>query len=355
MTNKDRRSEDKRSSVRRRVDLGAALVERRKQKTDRRQADRRSARIILPEYNIPLDKNYIFKRIEIRDPYFSLEDLVLVNAHTMSAKVPVQHPLESEIEPITGAETGRHLAILGACATSMLSNPDKNYFLAVSAEMERVNVQISNPYSYLVGTARTSQVSDRKSMVEMELKTDRGELIYKMTTFYLILSENTFLRLYKKTKTDLRVVSRHSSNGNGLSEKELVKKRVNPFAQITPVVFHEYEKNNSLKASIDSVPAELCKGHFPFVPALPKAILASAIFNVAGELLKKICQSNSLRYYVKKASLRSQNLGFSGQRVLIEANYIKMREKDYYFHCKAHTNDKTLGDMWVVLSLVDND
>ena len=85
-----------------------------------------------------IDNNYILERIGVQPPYYALNDLELDEENgIMSAKVPVEQSSEMERSPITAAESGRHLAILGCCLMGVINTEGgKFYYLANSAVYE---------------------------------------------------------------------------------------------------------------------------------------------------------------------------------------------------------------------------
>src|SRR5688572_30011137 len=74
----------------------------------------------------------------VRPPYFAPED-VRANSTGVEAKGRVQQDPGRGPGPISGAEAGRHLAILGSCALARV-NPqvERHYYLASAAELERL-------------------------------------------------------------------------------------------------------------------------------------------------------------------------------------------------------------------------
>jgi len=152
----------------------------------------------------------IFERIEIRDPYYALDDVTLYSNGMVTAKIPVEQPLGMEIPPITAAEAARHLAILGSCAIALTANFDKekHFYLALKGDMKRIiyKEMLKKP-DYLYGVATVQAIDKRKALVTTELMTTKDEVIYKMDVEYYILTGRLFARQYQMFQQDLILYS----------------------------------------------------------------------------------------------------------------------------------------------------
>src|SRR5918995_197603 len=86
----------------------------------------------------PVSDDELFSRIEVCPPYFALTDVRRTDDGGVSAQVRICQSLGDEIGPVSAAETGRHLAILGSVAAAF-ANPSakRHFYLAFDAELRR--------------------------------------------------------------------------------------------------------------------------------------------------------------------------------------------------------------------------
>ncbi|MBD2387469.1 hypothetical protein [Cylindrospermum sp. FACHB-282] len=279
----------------------------------------------------------LFNLISVRPPYFALENLELNENGTLSADIPIQQPLGMEAAVISAAETGRHLAILGACCIAIFNpNQTKHYYLAHNAEF------ISNPYqpdseigNYVRGTAQGFLLNKRSAVAITSITNKLGITINSLKIYYHVIPEKVFIKIYKKFQTCTNF-----------------EMGINPYKKSLSLQSISIV-NNKLKASIGTVLSEDCTGHFPDFPAIPVAILANILIGATGYLLKNILQEKEFKYIVVKVLLRAENLAFSGEIVNLEVNYLYTNNNEYVFSCIAITDCmKQVGNLCITLSPV---
>jgi hypothetical protein len=259
----EKRRGDRRGAFRRRAERGPILIERRNGISDRRTTERRTPEPLLDgflKYN-PLSDE-IYKRIEVREPYFALKDMRVVDPHVLEAKIPVQQPLGREVSPIVAAEAGRHLAILGACAISLAKqNGERYYYLAYGAELERACMQTKGTeHSYLYAKAQPRVLSDRLSLAQCDLSTEDGTIVYKILVNYLMIPEKVFLKRYGKMKSEMRSSVRDFAPFDVKDQNAFVSLRKNPYNTNYPFQTMEVT-SNKLTASLGLIEKDKCKGH----------------------------------------------------------------------------------------------
>ncbi|NBV43133.1 hypothetical protein EBR96_10270, partial [bacterium] len=127
-------------------------------------------------------------------PYFALRDIQALGNNTITAKVITESGIENEIGIITGAEAGRHLAILGTCAYTRL-DPAKKICLATDAEITFSDTHPTQPGPLTaIGTA--FPIDSRNCWAKTTLSSASGVEICSLSVQYTLFSERTFLRLF---------------------------------------------------------------------------------------------------------------------------------------------------------------
>lgn len=256
----------------------------------------------------------IFRKTAIRPPYYALKNLQKVE-NKLHAVIPVEQPLGAEKKPISASEAARHLAILGACAISLVEDKEHCFYLALRGIQHRVSQNIKEDYKELYGTATAVFVERRKAKAKTELVTDKGVLIYTLEVDFLIVPEKVFSKRYNAFKT--------SNNPGEYSQH-------NPYKEN----FSLYDiaiNGISLQASLGTIKPERCAGHFPEYPALPLATLSYYQTQAVSLLLKDITGFSDLQYRINHVSVEADNLAFAGEKVNIAVKMIKQFQQEYSF------------------------
>ena len=135
-------------------------------------------------------------RICVSEPYFALHNLEQT-ANFLRASIHPQHLSQRESGPITGAEAGRHLAILGSCAAA-LTNPlaERHFYLARRADLRLLDTNLRLAYvGELVARASGQMHGRRSASCEAEIQTLAGEGIYSLHVEYDVLRQPAFERI----------------------------------------------------------------------------------------------------------------------------------------------------------------
>lgn len=288
-----------------------------------------------------LNANYILERIEVQPPYFALKDFKLdKSTNTISAVVPIEQFSEMECSPITAAESGRHLAILGSCILSTM-NPESGrfFYLANSAVYESTLLSEKIETKQLIGIASGNFTKRREAKAKAQLMTIDKKLLCNLNVNYHVIPEKIFQRLFAKHK------------------KPSIKcaEGFNPYKNIpgfTTLQISENKKN--LNTTLNNLLPENCLGHFPMFPSVPIAILSHYLISTSGLLLKKIINKPNLKYHVKKVSLFAPNLCFVGESLSLQISFIKDENNTYTFQgiANADTN-KPVGEMTIDLMVIN--
>lgn len=280
----------------------------------------------------------IFDYIDVKPPYFALEDLRLNDDDSLSATIPVQQSLGLESGYICAAESSQHLALLGACCIA-IKNPikKKHYYLTQQALFLNMVLQPNSKNSnYLYGRSRGHLINRRTAVSESLIKHPNGKVINKTKVHYHVITEKVFERIYKNFK-----IATYFDNN------------FNPYAEPLPLQNMRII-DNKLIGSLGRVLPHFCVGHFPDFPAMPAAILSISLVRAAGYLLKEISNQNDMKYIVRKGQLKAYNLAFAGEVIIIKSELLKSINNDYLFESKAiTTSQKELGVVRIMLSLVN--
>jgi hypothetical protein len=137
-----------------------------------------------------LPKSELYSRICVRDPYFALSEVTMVGPGEVLARVPVEQAPGAEASPINAAEVGRHLAILGSCASALINPKEgQHYYLARRAKLERLHdgprPRLEEP---LWGLARAEFVEKRCTRAHTVLADPDGLPLYSLEVDYNVLS-----------------------------------------------------------------------------------------------------------------------------------------------------------------------
>jgi hypothetical protein len=233
-----------------------------------------------------------------------LRDVKLVAPGALVARVERETALLKEIGPMSAAEAGRHMALLGACAVAAgAPSPAPAFQLARRAVFKRV-AQGSVPEGACDVTARVVERSDTAGRATSLLSVG-GVAVFEADVDYAILSPRAFELAFAKDIARARDV--RASEGPAPAQ---------PYA--TPLALSELKVDGGVAtAVIPSLPAWACAGHFELAPAMPVAFLMSCLSSLATELLSSTTQAT--RFVVERADVAAPSLAFAGSRVAFRA------------------------------------
>jgi len=280
----------------------------------------------------------LFTRIDVLPPYFALKDLEIDTKNSVFATIAKEQSMGNEIGMISGAEVGRHLAILGSCSLAYLNiSNEKHYYLAYEATIKMIDKKSysyainNNQISTLLGTAKGEFISKKLAQAECSILNNDGELLYTLDVKYKVIPEAIFLRMNAKNKI----------------KKEYYD--INPYTN--PLDFKNKRiEDNIFKASIGSVEPNWCIGHFAEIPALPVAHLMYNITECMSQYLRFDSLMKDINFYLNTSTIWADNLAFTGEIINFECKLLECIEENYHFICNAITsNNKVIGrtDSWV--------
>ena len=281
--------------------------------------------------------------IDISNPYYALQNLSEIGSGEVYAEIDVERLEYDELSPISQAEAGRHLAILGSCALSLINKKkSKHYYLASKASTLLHTSDIS-PFNgqqrrRLKCFAKAIDLDEktRTGSVSSRIYTENDQLILTLDLTYLILQEALFQKMFRRQKTKV------------LQDNLIVD---NPYK--FPVTLKEISiTENRLNCTLGKIEPYQCIGHFPSYPALPVAILSSALLDSAGIFLK----SRYPEYWkirINQVNVMAKKLAFAGEQVHIETNLLESSGKTYHFSCHALDEDKNLiGKIYTSIDVI---
>jgi hypothetical protein len=281
----------------------------------------------------PLTADELFSRIEVCPPYFALEDVQLADDGTVVARVGARQALGAEVGPVSAAETGRHLAILGSISAAF-ANPsaDRHFYLAFDAEVRRARTRVEVDYAgSLIARGRAHFVDPATAVAITELQTEDGRTIYTLVVFYMVVAEKDFRGLFATH-------AREDARLDG---------RPDPFTEVIPLGDISVW-DTRLHTTLGRIDPYRCSGHFPGLPAMPVAFLMSNVASAVTRLLGHVLDRPEVRFVVREASIRAENLAFAGERVDIHVEYQRFASGTHWFHCAAIAEEtKSVGQVHV--------
>lgn len=283
---------------------------------------------------LPVSSEEIFKLIDVGEPYYALENLVIEPDNTVNARIPIQQDLYYEPLPISSSEAGRHLAVLGSCACA-LNNPSKtkHYYLAASANATRkdFNFKVDDP-KYFLGYARCIKVDSRSAQAVTTLKYPDGTIFSEIVINYHVLDSRIFERIHQE-----KMVEHEASSYNPYITE--------PSVNCTPI------SEKQLFGVIENVRAIDCAGHFPGLPAVPISILFRVLVRLAIVLMQNRIGNSNAVFCVRECTTEAKNLAFPGEEIDVNARFIHTDEKNQHFvKVSAYTNcDCCVGTTELIL------
>ncbi|QRK09442.1 hypothetical protein JQX13_04675 [Archangium violaceum] len=300
-----------------------------------------------------LGRPELFARICVRDPYFALSEVTVVGHGEVVAGVPVEQETGGEASPINAAEVGRHLAILGSCAASLVNAKEgQHYYLARRARLERLHEgPLPRATGLLRGVAKAEFKERRTATANTLLTSAEGQPLFSLEVDYNVLSAPAFLRLFQGARQEMRREPRAEREARGTSV-DFAAMRQNPHRRPPPL--RDFVRDGEcLKATLGPVSAELCKGHFAMHPVLPVAVVMSGLSGLAGTLLRELVGNASARYLVTRGEVRAESLAYAGESVTFGAHRHGGEGRDHRFYCWASVGERLVGVMELTLTCLE--
>jgi 3-hydroxymyristoyl/3-hydroxydecanoyl-(acyl carrier protein) dehydratase len=298
-----------------------------------------------------LNTSELYARICVRDPYFALREVTEMGPGEVLARVPVEQEPGAEASPINAAEVGRHLAILGSCAASLVNPKDgQHYYLARRARLERLHHGPQGRFDEdLWGLAQARFTDKRSALAHMVLASPDGLPLFSLEVDYNVLSAQAFLRLFQGARLEMRREPRAERAPRGAMPGDFAAMRQNPHR--LPLALRDHVRDGEcLKAQLGPVNADHCKGHFALHPVLPVAVVMSGLSGLAGTLLRQLLGNEQARYLVTRGEVRAESLAFAGETVTFGAHRHGVEGSDHRFYCWASVGERLIGVMDLTLT-----
>ncbi len=198
------------------------------------------------------------ERILVHPPYFALSEME-VDGELVLARATPDEVEGAECGPVTSAEAGRHLAILGSCAASIHDNarPGRHVY-PVKRAVLRMNTELPADLTLEDATrlsARCLSYSPTVARSRGYMSTNNGQLLATLDCDYHVIEEAHFRRIMS---AHARPTGEHVVEG---SPYESLVVPSDGFVAGAQYIL-EFE-----------VTPDMCLGHFPGVPTLPVSIM----------------------------------------------------------------------------------
>jgi hypothetical protein len=280
----------------------------------------------------------------VTKPYYALQHLQQLENGVLQAEVLVENNDSGEATLVSGAETGRHLAILGSCALA-LENPlsIRHFYLATKATIVRNDATASIFRSEkqdkirLIAQAKVTRLDlgSKTGMAEMNFFTEAGILVYNIQVSYTVLKAELFRKLFQKNLRPGTVFTGETPYTRNVAISNL---------QLG---------GPAISGSLGVIQPSQCVGHFDDYPALPVAMMSSAFARMAGIHLQQLLQNDRLAYSVKHAALNASRLAFAGEEINIRSVFEGEKAGAYLFRVTAHNPQGVeFGSIEITLDLI---
>jgi hypothetical protein len=285
-----------------------------------------------------LDIESVLSRISVRPPYFALRNITSDNNSVM-ADFSREQPISGDFGPVTTAEAGRHLAILGSVSLShFFPEKEQTVYLAKRATFERLDI---TPRKNQVFTGRITETSveGKCGFATAELIADETAIM-KFDIDYMCLGIKVFSRLFGKHKRDMRKSTRIQQDCG--TTPGLADNRNNPYSEIQTILPDNSCKDQGILSSHPQIiTPEMCNGHFPMHPSLPVAILMSTIDYNNQDLI--CCHSGrDSTCCILKTIICAENLAFAGDRYSVHSRVLESGDDTYRIYTEARLEDNKI-------------
>jgi len=275
---------------------------------------------------------------EVSSPYYALDREEISQPGSVTACV---HPVQSlgyEQGPVTAAEAGRHLTILGACACgSLYDDASAHGFLPERLRLLSLSDGDAPTHSAPLTAAawsgaHTHSGSTARAHAVLSVSAT-GERLFEAEVLYRVMSRAAFARVFAPHRRELR------KEPQPQSAAYFAGLRGNPYRDPLPLEITR-RTPASVRARLRRVTPELCSGHLPQYPALPVPSLMHGLWSLCGDALR-LRYGHAARYRVLCADVSAQRLAFVGERVFFEAAFVRSVDEREHYQAWATVEDGT--------------
>jgi len=275
---------------------------------------------------------------EVSSPYYALDREEISQPGSVKARV---HPVQSlgyEQGPVTAAEAGRHLTVLGACACSSLHDDPLAYcFLPERLRLLRLSDCEAPTYSMPLTAAAWAGASAHGSTARAHAVLSSratGERLFEAEVLYRVMSRAAFERVFARHKRERSQPGEpQPPDATGV----FASLRNDPYRDPLPLEITR-RTPGSVRARLRRVTQDLCIGHLPQYPALPVSSLMHGLSSLCGDALR-LRYGHAARYRVLCADVSAERLAFVGERVFFEAAYVRSVDEREHYQAWATAED----------------
>jgi hypothetical protein len=283
--------------------------------------------------------------IDVSRPYYNLKDETIITDSItgafsgFSATMTPEMPLSYESGTMTAAEAGRHTAIAGSVAASLLNREagtkGKHYYLALDANLrqEPVDSHIRNSFDEVApptkkGDARVfayaTTVNKRDATAEVYLFTD-DDTMWHITVTYKIIPFKVFDRFFP-----LSVDPSLTGSWDPISTPNPYKKGITTHITPQPSAHWNDSAVYQCKSHLPTAIPSMCAGHFDTNPCFPVAFMCSHLFNIGAESVAELsgvslpytkCNGKSLNSNNERNSVTIKELVLDAQTLVMAGTY----------------------------------
>ncbi len=275
-------------------------------------------------------------RISVGPPYFDLREMEELGEGIVSATIasaPVPHP---EVGAIEAAQVARHLAILGSCAAALArDDDDRHHYLATRAHYTRLSNAPTAAHGPLRAEAIASWSDRRSARALVKLSTTDGQGLNLLDVEYTVLTPKIFRRF------------------NPAVEPGSVETGAGLMLDGEPLDTEPFDAESiagGVRVDGGPIPAALCAGHFPDYPAAPVAIVMGRLCRAAGLAMCRHLDMADGRFRIEEGHVVAAKLARAGQRLVLEARYVKPVRGGHELQGVALADGETVGEVVVTLS-----
>ena len=248
--------------------------------------------------------------IMVEAPYNILSNYQLQADGSISATIKNEYLHENEGGPISCAEFGRHLAILGSVLlANEYNHKDKHYFLANHADLKRVHEYVTKSEDFTI-SAKVVTKEKRKATIQGVIY-DRFEIpVYEAEVSYQVMHPKIFNRFfgqYQLEHTYTNEVSPYIQRKN-LTQVEIL--------------------NQNATATYGIIEANDCEGHFQNYPALPVALVGGLFCELGMHLVRSVLPYQTI--IALSTDIKANRLAFTGEELTFEGRVAEQINDDTF-------------------------
>lgn len=277
-----------------------------------------------------IKKSLFEQNIMVEAPYNILSKYQLQTDDSITAKVKNKYWHENEGGPISCAEFGRHLAILGSIILAHeYQHNQKHYFLANHADLKRVHENVTQSEEFTI-SARVVSKGKRKAVIEGVIHDSFGIPVYKAVISYQVMHPKIFNRFFSKYKLEHNYTN-----------------KISPYIQRKNLTQVEIIRQNAT-ATYGIIEANDCEGHFEAFPALPVALVGGLFCELGMHLVRSVLPYQTI--IALTTDIKANKLPFVGEELQFEGFIAEqINSTTFRIQAQAKIGEEIVGEADFVL------